>query len=233
MREVLCAILDLDGTLVDSNEAHAWAWWEALRRSGFEVPYLNVRSCIGMGADELIPSLIGLTSQSMEGAAVKTMHRVLFLHRAVEHIRPFPYAYELVARMRADGLRPVVASSASGDELAAVLRVTGLHRVLPFATTSSEVERSKPEPDVVAAALERADCPPDRAIVLGDTPYDLASARAAGVGFVGVRTGGWNFRWARGVLGIYDSVEHLFHEYGDSPFAASRRARFGEQRPAP
>jgi HAD superfamily hydrolase (TIGR01549 family) len=174
-------ILDVDGTLVDSNDAHARAFAEVLN-----VPFERVRPLIGMGSDKLIPRLIGRYDAELAERKTK-----LFKARFLPHLRAFPKVCDLLKQLQAMRLRMVVASSAGKDELDALLAVAGAAPFLEGQTDAHDAEQSKPDPDIVQAAVRRLNLPAARCVMIGDTPYDAEAAARAGVAFIGVLCGGW------------------------------------------
>ncbi len=223
MRSSLEAVLlDIDGTLIDSNDAHALAWVEALTEGGHDVPFDVVRRLIGKGGDKLLPELTGIDKESARGKELEKRRSHIFKRTYLPELRPFPGTRALLQRMRDEGLRLVAATSASEDEMEALLDKTGAADLFFRATSSDEAERSKPDPDIVRAALRKAGCRPAEAIMLGDTPYDVEAAGKAGVRVVAVRSGGWSDEQLQGAVAIYDGPESLLSEYDRSPFAAER-----------
>jgi HAD superfamily hydrolase (TIGR01509 family) len=215
-----CIILDVDGTLIDSNDAHAHAWVDALAAFDIHVAFEKVRPLIGMGGDKLLPKVAGLRDDEPGGKDVSERRSEIFRERYLPTLRPFPMARELLARMHGRGLRLIVASSAKEDELGALLDVAGVRGLIERKTSSSDAENSKPDPDIVVAALKRAKVEPARAIMIGDTPYDLASAAQAGVGLVAFRCGGgWTDADFSGARAIYDGPVDLFERFDASPIA--------------
>ncbi len=212
-------LLDVDGTLVDSNDAHARAWVEALAEQGLNVPFEKVRRLIGMGGDKLLPRVTGLTEDSAEGKRIAERRREIFLSRYVPSLRPTPGAPELVRHLRARGLRLAVASSAKKDELGALLRVCGAEGLIKGETSSDDADRSKPDPDIVHAALQEIGLPSGQAVMLGDTPYDVESAGRAEVRVIAFRCGGWGDEDLAGALAIYDAPADLLAHYDSSPLA--------------
>jgi HAD superfamily hydrolase (TIGR01509 family) len=212
-------LLDVDGTLVDSNDAHARAWVEALSEAGFDVPFARVRPLIGMGGDQLLPRVTGLSDESPAGKRVSERRAHVFRERHLAAVRPYPCARQLLERMRADGAQLVVASSAKADELDALLAIANVRDLVEDTTSSDDAERSKPDPDIVHAALAKAECTAAEALFLGDTPYDVAAGRKAGVGVIALRCGGWRDPDLAGALAIYDDPADLLARYADSPFA--------------
>jgi HAD superfamily hydrolase (TIGR01509 family) len=219
-------LLDVDGTLVDSNDAHARAWVEALAEFGHQVPFEKIRRTIGKGADKLLPETIGVNKDSSEGKRISERRAKIFMTRYLPNIRPFPDVRALLERMRSDGLRLVVATSAQDEEMDALLEVAGVADLLKRKTSASDAEHSKPDSDIVKAALQRAECTPERAIFLGDTPYDVAAAERAGVQSIALRSGGWSTEDLAGAAAVFDDARHLLASYDSSPLATlSRYAR--------
>lgn len=217
MTPVLKAVLfDVDGTLVDSNDAHARAWVKAFTESGIEVDYAHVRRCIGMGGDKLMPEVSGITEDSERGSRISERRGEIFKAEFLPHLRPFPDAAALVAAMKARGLVTVAASSASKEDLRALLKVASVDTMMDEATSSDDAEASKPEPDIVLAALKRAEATAEEAVMIGDTPYDVAAAQKAGVRIIAFRCGGWGDADLRGAVAIYDGPWALLRELANS-----------------
>jgi phosphoglycolate phosphatase-like HAD superfamily hydrolase len=215
-------LLDIDGTLVDSNDAHACAWVDAFIAAGHDVSFDRVRWLIGKGGDKLLPEVTGIDKDSPQGKELDARRRQIFKRTYLPKIRAFPGAAALLARMHGDGLRLVAATSASEDEMEALLEKTGAPNLFHQATSSDEAERSKPDPDVVQAALRKAGCRAGAAIMLGDTPYDVDAARKAGVRVVALRCGGWPDEKLEGALAIFDNPESLLADYERSPLGAAQ-----------
>jgi HAD superfamily hydrolase (TIGR01509 family) len=211
-------ILDIDGTLVDSNTAHAESWVETLAHHGYDVSVARMKSLIGMGGDKLLPAAIGVADDSELGKRLSEERSRLFLREYLPQLRAFPGGRELTQRLRRDGYTLVVASSAGQDHLERLIEIAGIADQLDDITSADDAARSKPAPDIVFAALKRGRLRPDEAIMLGDTPYDVESARRAGVGMVGVRSGGWSDAELSGALAVYDDVAELLRRYEESLF---------------
>jgi HAD superfamily hydrolase (TIGR01509 family) len=215
-------ILDVDGTLVDSNDAHARAWVDAFRAHGIAVAYDSVRRSIGMGGDKLMPAVSGIDEDSPRGEAIAADRSRFFKQRYLPNLRPFEGVRPLVERFAADGFTIAVASSAKEEELQPLLEIAGVSDLIARRTSSDDAEASKPEPDIVQAALTQCGCPASRAIMLGDTPYDVEAATRAGVAIVGVESGGWRREDLGGALAVYGSPADLLAGYDASPFARMR-----------
>jgi phosphoglycolate phosphatase-like HAD superfamily hydrolase len=202
---LLNAILfDVDGTLVDSNDAHAQAWGQAFSEAGVAVDPAHVRRCIGMGGDKLMPEVSGISDDSDLGRRISTRRGEIFKTEWLPRLQPFRDAGRLVAAFKARGLTVVAASSAKEDELRPLLEVAGVAALLDAATSSDDADESKPEPDIVIAALHRARSAPADALMIGDTPYDVEAATRAGVRIVAFRCGGWSDADLRGAVAVYD-----------------------------
>ncbi len=212
-------ILDVDGTLVDSNGAHARAWVDAFAEHGITVPYERVLRSVGMGGDKLMPAVSGLTEDSLIGTRISRRRGEIFQHTYFPAVRPFPRVRELLQRFRDDGFTLTVASSAKQDELDPLLERAGVRDLIVSTTSSDDAERSKPEPDIVAAALKEAGSAPRTAIMLGDTPYDVEAARRAGVTIVALECGGWRRHDLAGAVEVYGSPADLLARYEASIFA--------------
>lgn len=212
-------IFDIDGTLVDSNRAHAESWAETLRSFGHSVSADQVQPLIGMGGDKLLPKLIGVDIESDEGKRYSEHRTRLFFEEYFPSLRAFPGVRALAQRLHDDGHVLVVASSASEEELDKLLGLAGIKDLLADATSSDDAERSKPDPDIVHAAIRQSGLPADELVMIGDTPYDVEAARRAGVRIIAVRTGGWDDRALSGASAIYDDVGALLAEYENSIFS--------------
>ncbi len=211
-------ILDVDGTLVLSNDAHAQAWVEALAVFGYHVPYERVRSLIGMGGDQLLPTLLpGMRSTDGLGKEIAQTRQRIFLERYARTLKPAPGAQALVQHMKERGLKLAIGSSASRDELSVVLKVAGIAGLVDVVTSSSDAPASKPAPDVIVTALHSLDMAPDEVLMIGDTKYDVAAAHRAGIGVIAVRCGGSSDEELNGALAIYDSPADILAHYDKSP----------------
>jgi HAD superfamily hydrolase (TIGR01509 family) len=213
-------LLDIDGTLVDSNGLHAEAWHAALAHYGVACDLALLRKLIGMGADKLLPEATGISAQSELGTRIKETRSKLFMRDYLPRAQPFPGSRALVERILEQGLQPVVASSANARELDGLLEVAHVKDLLPLRAGADDADASKPDPDILHAALKRAHAKPHEALLIGDTPYDLQAAERAGVAFVGVRSGGWDDASLRGALAIYRDVSELSARFAELAQAA-------------
>ena len=217
--QIQSAIFDIDGTLVDSNDAHAHAWVRALAEYGYNVSFEKVRPLIGMGGDKVLPEVAGISKESEEGQKISKLRKQIFLQEYLPHVRAFPGAVELLMRLRKQGLRLAIATSAEQDELQKLLAVIDPHAGDFFEQISSskDAQQSKPDPDVIQATLQRTGFDPARTIMFGDTPYDIEAAGKAGVKTIAFRCGGWSDKDLRGALAIYNDPADLLQHYEESP----------------
>jgi HAD superfamily hydrolase (TIGR01509 family) len=212
-------LLDIDGTLIDSNRAHALAWQEALREvAGLDVPIENILPLIGMGGDKLLPTITGIEQDSEVGQKIAEGRRQRFQERHLPYLQVWPGMHELLERMRNESLRLAVATSASKDDLAALLDKLEIRPLLETCADSDDAEESKPDPDILCAALRKLALPASEVLMLGDTPYDIEAARAANIRTVALRCGGWGDRELRDAIAIYDDPADLLEHYEISPF---------------
>ena len=206
---IKAVLFDVDGTLVDSNDAHAEAWVRAFTEHGVTVDPAHVRRCIGMGGDKLMPEVSGIEEDSTQGTAIAERRGTIFKDELLPSLKAFRQADALVAAVKAHGLTAVAASSAKTDELTPLLELAGAKWLMDAATSSDDADESKPAPDIIEAALKRANASPDAAIMIGDTPYDIEAARRAGVRAIAFRSGGWRDEDLKGAIEIYDGAADL------------------------
>lgn len=213
-------VLDVDGTLVDSNDAHAYAWVDALAEQGIGVEFDEVRRLIGKGGDKLLPEVTGIEEDDPRGEKLSDRRAEIFERQFLPRLRAFPEVRALLTELRRRQLRLVVATSARSDEVNRLLDVAGVRDLMDAKTSSDDAEKSKPDPDIVAAAVKRARIPPSRAIMIGDTPYDVTAAKSAHVDCIAFRCGGWSDGDLRGAVAIYDDAADLLRQLDSSPLFA-------------
>ena len=221
---VEAVLLDIDGTLLDSNDAHAQAWSDTFREAGLEIGSETVRPLVGMGSDKLLPKLTGIEADSEEGKRLVERRKEIFFKEYLPVIRPFPKARELLERFRDEGARLVVATSASDDELRGLLAALGTEWLIDEKTTSSDAKQSKPDPDIVRVAVDKAGVSPDRCAMLGDTPYDVEAATRSRVRTVALRCGGHGDDELRGAAEIHEDPAELLSRYDESLLGRGIRA---------
>ncbi len=185
-------IFDIDGTLVDSVDLHARAWQEAFRHFGREIPFEQIRSQIGKGGDQLLPVFLSEEEIRNFGKELEEYRSNLFKREYLPLVRPFPKVRELFEKLRSDGKQIALASSAKGDELEAYKRIAGIADLVDAETSSDDAARSKPHPDIFAAALAKLGNPnPEEVKAVGDSPYDAQAARKLNLVTICVLCGGF------------------------------------------
>jgi HAD superfamily hydrolase (TIGR01509 family) len=210
-------ILDVDGTLIESNDAHAHAWVEAMAEYGYFVTFDKVRPLVGMGGDKVLPETIAVQKDSTDGKKIDAKRMQVFKQLYLPGIQPFPGARELLHRMREQGLKLAVASSSTPDELRALLQIVGAEDLIEKESSSKDARHSKPDPDVMTATLKKLGYPANEVVMIGDTPYDIEAARKVGVGTIAFRCGGWHDADLGGALAVYDGPADLLAHYDTSP----------------
>lgn len=220
MQKLRGLLLDLDGTFLDSNDAHAMAWIDALAEAGIEVPFEKIRAMIGMGGDKVIEKVAGLKDGSPEAERIGTRRAAIFSSQYLPELRPFPGGRELLVRALREDLKLVVATSATGPELDKLLRAAGIDDLIQAAATSSDAKNSKPDPDIIEAAIEKSGLRAGELLMIGDTPYDVTAAKRAGVGTIAVCSGGWDEASLADAVAVYPDVKALHRDYDASPLAA-------------
>ena len=222
-------IFDIDGTLVDSNEAHARSWVDTLHEVDYDVPFDVLWPMIGMGGDKLLPSAIGIESDSALGKSLSKRRWEIFQRDYLPRLKPTPGARELVQRMKDDKLSLTVASSAGGDVIGLIMEAANVADLMKQRTSSSDAKDSKPDPDIVQAAVQKSGLQPEELIMLGDTPYDVQASIGANVKLVGLLCGGWTMLELSGATAIYDDPADLLRWYDYSPFAVKALAGKGRK----
>lgn len=209
------ALLDIDGTLLDTNYLHSLAWWRAFRRLGLVFPMQRIHDLVGMGGDKLVPELVG---HPLEGASDAWSEE---FQRLFDEVTLLPGARELVQRLHDGGLSVVLASSAPANDLERFREVLDVDHWIVGATSSDDVDQSKPEPDLFDVAMDRYHLDRARTMAIGDTPWDAKAATAAGIGFVGVETGGSHPDELRreGAARVYADADALADDLERGPFA--------------
>lgn len=211
-------LLDVDGTLVLSNDAHAESWVKAFAKYGYAVSFQQVRPLIGMGGDKLIPSIIPeLKDDSGPGKQISQYRSMLFLQHYAPKLRPATGSRALILKLKEDGINLVVATSAKKSELQVLLKAAQVDDLLTLATSSDDADNSKPDPDIVHAALKKLCISAEHALMIGDTPYDIEAAARAGVGVIALRCGGWPDIDLKGALATYNDPTELLSHYESSP----------------
>jgi HAD superfamily hydrolase (TIGR01509 family) len=211
-------LFDVDGTLVDSNVAHARAWHDAFTEAGLDGGDVErIRRLIGMGSDKLLPTAVGIDKHSLQGERLAKRRAEIFKERYLPDVRAFPGAHDLVEALATRGLTLGVATSAQPDELTSLLRIVDAEWLAKRAASSDDVKSSKPDPDVVDVALKHIGLPASDVVLIGDTPYDVEASVRAGIRVVALRCGGWDDEELRGATAVYADPADLLAHLDDSP----------------
>jgi HAD superfamily hydrolase (TIGR01509 family) len=211
------AILDVDGTLVDTNYQHALAWFRAFRQHGVVLPVWRIHRHVGMGGDQLVAALVSEEFDAEHGDDVRAAEKALYMSLIVE-VQPLEGARELIQDLHKAGHAVVLASSAKADEIDHYLDLLDARGLVDGWTTSADVQSTKPEPDLVAAAIEKAGG--GEAVMVGDSTWDCESARRAGVKTLGVLMGGFSERELldAGAERVFESLVELREQLATTPF---------------
>jgi HAD superfamily hydrolase (TIGR01549 family) len=215
------AILDVDGTLIDSNDAHAESWVQALALEGITVPFSRVRPLIGMGGDHLLPMVAGVTEGTELGKKVSEHRKKIFTDQYLPKLKAFPRTRELLERMRAEGIKLIVGSSSDTKNLHALLEQARIRDLIENSTSKDDVDESKPDPDIIIASLRKTGAPAKNVLMLGDTPYDVTAALRAGVRTVALQCGGWSVSSLARAIAVYKDPADLLVNFSSSPFSKS------------
>ena len=212
------AILDIDGTLVDSNYQHALAWYRAFRLHGITIPVWRCHRAIGMGGDQLVAYLAGEGFDQEEGETVRTEEHALF-QQLIHEVQPFAGARGLIEDLKARGCKVVLASSAKPEDVAHYLDLLDARELADGWTSSVDVEATKPEPDLVGAALRRVGA--RSGVMVGDSVFDCEAAARAGLESVGLLTGGFSADELReaGAATVHESLEELLERLDETPLS--------------
>jgi HAD superfamily hydrolase (TIGR01549 family) len=210
-------LLDVDGTLIGSNAAHAEAWTQAFREHGVTVDIGRIRPLIGMGADKLLPAVASVSEDSPLGQAIGRRKKTIF-ETFLPGLQPTPGARPLLEYLLERGTQLVIATSADDREMEALLQRAGVDDLLPQRASRDDASESKPDPDIVHAALTRFSARPESSVMIGDTPYDIEAARRAGIGAIALRCGGhWSDGDLRNAVAIFDDPAALLARWrGDA-----------------
>jgi HAD superfamily hydrolase (TIGR01509 family) len=214
------AILDIDGTLVDTNYQHSLAWYRAFKDHGIVLPIWRIHRHIGMGGDQVVEELTDGATERQQGDDIRASEKEHYLE-LIDEVEPFDGARELMVALRERGHTVVLASSAKEDEVDRYLDMLDARDLAESWTTSADVEETKPAPDLVNAALKKAGASADEATMIGDTPWDIQAAEKAGVPTIAVLTGGFSIDELKdsGAASVFETIGDLRAELGDTTLA--------------
>jgi len=217
---IRAVLFDVDGTLVDSNEAHVDAWAVAFRQAGHPQEVEDIRLQIGKGGDLLVPSLLPQATDAQR-KAIADAHGRHFKSAYLPHIKPFPGARDLLARVKASGRKIVLASSAKKEEVDHYVGLLEAEDLIDAVTSADDVVESKPEPDIFGSALDKIGVEADAAITVGDTIYDVEAARRIGIATIGLTSGPFNRTQLKdaGAVAVFADVADLLSAFDRSPLS--------------
>jgi HAD superfamily hydrolase (TIGR01549 family) len=217
---VTAAILDVDGTLVDTNYQHALAWYRAFRRHGIVLPVWRLHRHIGMGGDQLVAAVAGEDVERSRGDDIRAAEKELYAE-LIGEAEPFEASRELIVQLKQRGHSVVLASSAKEEELDHYLDLLDARDLADAWTSSADVEATKPEPDLVLAAREKAGA--GKGVMVGDTTWDCEAAERAGVPTLAVLTGGFSEDELRdaGAAAVFESIAEQCERLDETPLAES------------
>ena len=210
------AILDVDGTLVDTNYHHALAWYQGFRQHGVVLPLWRIHRYIGMGGDQMVGALTSQEVEDEQGDDIRAAEKPLYL-AMIEQVEPFDDARRLVEVLAERDHRLILASSAKQNELDHYLDLLDARELADDWTSSADVEQTKPEPDLLKAAMEKAGEGP--AVMIGDSTWDFEAAKRADVPSIGVLTGGFSEEELResGASVVFKTLGELIENIDDTP----------------
>ncbi len=212
------AILDIDGTLVDTNYQHAVAWYRAFRHHGVVLPVWRIHRHIGMGGDQLIAALTDEGTEREAGDAIRSTESEIY-RELMDEVEPMEGSRELIEELKRREHTVILASSAKDWEVEHYLDLLGARELADGWTTSADVKATKPEPDLVHAALHRSGGGDRDATMVGDTPWDVQAAGKAGVQTIAVLTGGFAIDELKqsGAEAVFESVAELCSRLDTTP----------------
>ena len=217
-RRLRGVLFDVDGTLVDSNYLHVVAWWQAFRSQGHQVVMAALHRTVGQGSDQFVSSILGRDDEKVRAAHSD------FYGQWKHQLVAFPGAADLLRTTKKAGLAVVLATSASEDEAEHLTSAIDADDCIDVVTTKDDADASKPDPDIVHTALQKAGLAAEEAVFVGDTVWDVEAAGRAGLACVGVQSGGISAAELRdaGAVAVYRDVAHLLEDFDTSPLAGAR-----------
>jgi len=215
VQAVLC---DIDGTLVESNWLHARAWQVAFAEMGIKLELEEIRRQIGKGGDELIPVFVSWWKRDAVKEPLEAYRKFVFQHDYLARVKPLPKVREFLLRVKAEGIKVALSSSASKEDLLAYKRIANMEDLIDVETSADDADKSKPHPDIFDVTLRKLQLQAKDCIALGDTPYDAEAAGRAGLRTIGVTTGGWSHDelMSAGCVEVYESVAELLERFEES-----------------
>ena len=213
---IKAVIFDIDGTLIDSNAAHAESFARAFKKFGKAVPIKELKGLIGMGADDILEKYLSKNELEELGEDLKEYRKEIFLKEYLPEIKVFPKTREFFERLKADEKQTALASSAGEDELKEYKKLLNLNDLIGQETDADDAEEAKPEPDIFLAAYNKLkNVEKENVLVIGDTPYDAEAATKAELKIIGVESGGWTREKLieTGCAEVYRDIAEIFENY--------------------
>jgi len=213
---IKAVIFDIDGTLIDSNAAHAESFVRAFKKFGKDVPFEELKCLIGMGADDILEKYLEKDEIEEFGEDLKEYRKKVFLEEYLPEIKVFPKVRELFERLKADKKQTALASSAGEDELKEYKKLLNLGDLIEKETNADDADEAKPEPDIFLAACNKLkNVEKENVLVIGDTPYDAEAATKAKLKIIGVESGGWTREKLieTGCAEVYRDIAEIFENY--------------------
>ncbi|PWI05601.1 HAD family hydrolase [Streptomyces sp. NWU339] len=214
------AVFDVDGTLVDTNHLHVTSWWEAFRQAGHRIPMHAIHRAVGLASSDLVVHLLGDDRDTDLDEELSSAHKALY-GQYFDRLPALPEAGSLLRRLHRDGRQVVLATSAGGAELSALRRAIDADDAITATASADDVAEGKPAPEPIEHALELVGVPAERAVLVGDSVWDMRAGSRAGVRCVGVLCGGIprTDLLEAGAEAVYDDPAHLLASLPDSPLA--------------
>lgn len=209
-------LFDIDGTLIDSNDAHAESFVEAFKKFDKTVSFVELKWLIGMGADMILEKYLSKNEIKNFGEDLLEYRKKIFLEKYLPETKLISGVRELFEKLHSDNFLISLASSASKEELEKYKNKLKISKFLSEETTADDADEAKPEPDIFQAALEKLKTvKKDEALIIGDTPYDAEAATKAKIKIIGVKTGGWSAEKleAKGCEKVYENIAEIYEKY--------------------
>ena len=219
-----CALFDVDGTLVDSSDAHGYAWEKAFKKFGFDVSFKQIKEDIGMGGKEIVNKHLSRKDAKAFGNKISEFEVELFKREFLKGIKPFPYAEKLIKHLSKRGVKIILASSTPTEFVENYINLLKIREVIVGYVTGNDVMRAKPAPDIFEKGVSKCSVPKKGTVVIGDSPYDIEAARRACLPAIAVLSGGFKREEVEGAIHIFSTMKELY-EYVDKLFIKTKNPR--------
>lgn len=219
-----CALFDVDGTLVDSSDAHGYAWERAFKKFGFDVSFKQIKEDIGMGGKEIVNKHLSRKDAKAFSNKISEFEVELFTRELLKGIKPFPYAERLIKHLSKRGVKIILASSTPTELVENYINLLKISKVILGYVSGSDVVRAKPAPDIFEKALSKCSVSKKGTVVIGDSPYDVVAARRAHLPAIAILSGGFKREEVKGAIHIFSTLKELY-EYVDELFIKPKTIR--------